>query len=159
MGTTRGLSASFLLLSLLACGSQNPEGSPSPKSVSAVPPQAPDTVPSWVLEDTSYTTSSPQYLKHTIGLAFHAETSRDDRQAAVDAVGGEVVGGWRHGDGKQGLYVVRVNDDDSAERLREMREKLRAMPQVKAAIYILAVSTSGPTGPGVPDAFDADSAR
>jgi hypothetical protein len=107
---------------------------------------APDTVPSWVLEDSSYTTISPQYLKHSIGVAFHAQTSQADRQAAVDAIGGEVVGGWRHGDGREGLYVVRVNDEDNEKVLRAMREKLRAMPQVKAAFPITMASTSAAEG-------------
>lgn len=148
MEKTQCFSGALVVIALLACGSSRwEEASPSPKSTSSVvPPLAPDTVPSWVLEDSSYTRVSPQYLRHTIGLAFHAETSREDRQAAVDAVDGKVVGGWRHGDGKQGLYLVRVNDD-GIERLREVRRNLEAMPQVKAAILIVATSRSNASGP------------
>ena len=80
----------------------------------------------------SYTTTSPRYLEHAIGVAFRDGISREDRQATVDAVGGEVIDGWRQGPHAEGIYLLRVDDGDNPERLREMRLKLRAMPQVKA---------------------------
>jgi hypothetical protein len=105
-----------------------------------VPAQAPDTVPGWALDMANYTQRSPKHLKHTIGVAFHETATQSERQAAIEAVGGEVVGGWNHG-GSEGLYLVRVKPDEGPE-LRALREQLRALPQVKAAIRILAISPS-----------------
>jgi hypothetical protein len=133
-------------ISLLACATQRPEGRPaaSPDRFPSVPAQAPDTVPGWFSDDTSYTQSGPRYLKHIAGIQFHPYASQEDRQAAIDSVGGRVVGGWRPSPKIEGFYAVHLPDGGEHARLLELLAKLRALPHVRAAITIVSLS-SGPT--------------
>jgi hypothetical protein len=125
---------------LWACAVQNQEGSRTSSTgrLLPVPSQAPDTVPRWFSDDSSYTASQPSYLKGIIGVAFHPNTSQEHRQAAIDSVEGRVVGGWRLTPGSDGLYAVQVDDHGSQVRHQQILERLRSLPQVKVAIPIEA---------------------
>lgn len=102
---------------------------------SGIPAVPADTMPSWTLHDTSYTTDAPGYLKHTIGVAFHGGATQQQREAAIASVEGTVIGGWNPAGSTEGLYAVQVSDTTSVEGLRANRLALRSLPQVQAAIY------------------------
>ena len=92
---TRYTAPLFVFVLVSACATQRAgDTQTSVRSTDPVPPEAPDTTPAWFNDDTSYTTS-PVHLKHMIGVTFRTGATQEERQAAIDAVGGKVVGGWR----------------------------------------------------------------
>jgi hypothetical protein len=82
------------------------------------------------------------YLRNVIRLYFEEGTPWERRQEAVDAIGGEVIGGHRMvADG--GLYLIRIKDDGTPRPLEEAIETLNSFP------YIASVGRFGhfPIGP------------
>ena len=74
-------------------------------------------------------------VRDRVWLRFRASASADERQAAVDAVHGTVLGGVRLGSGGDGVYYVAltVPDDSGAAPLLNALATLKAMPQVRRA--------------------------
>lgn len=112
--------------------------------VPALPPQA-DMSPSVAAE--IYATSNivqgdsvelGPYPRDLIRLWFKNTASQADRQAAVDSVNGEVVGGYRFNDG--GVYYVRIQHDGTAGPLHAAIDKLSALPQVRHAAPDLSLA-------------------
>jgi hypothetical protein len=126
----------FLSFCILACAKGTTDA-PAQRS-SSVPPQAPDTTPGWFHHDSNI---AGNYVKGVVGVIFHEGTSLADRQAAIDKVGGEVVGGWRFTPDREGIYAVKVDDGGDREKLLELMERLDALPQVKSATHVETVST------------------
>ena len=112
------------------------------RSPSTVPMQSPDTTPTWFDDDTNHTEFAPRYIKHVIGVRFHDGTSLKERQAAIDHVGGTVVGGYSTSPDAEGLYAVQVDDGGDPRKHQELLERLRALPQVRTAKELELVGTS-----------------
>jgi hypothetical protein len=74
---------------------------------------------------------SAAYPRNPVLLWFRPTATQRERQQAVDAVGGEVVGGIPLTRG--GVYFVWVRDDGTVGPLWTAIEKLRAMPPVQRA--------------------------
>src|SRR5215217_3800323 len=68
------------------------------------------------MQDSTFTSGS--FLRDIAAIRFKPGASQRERQAAVDLVGGTVVGGipWGNGDG---YYLVRVPGDGTARPLFE----------------------------------------
>jgi hypothetical protein len=134
---------SFLLLGLstLACarGSTNA----SPVRTFSVPAQAPDTTPGWLLHENN---TYGNYARGVVAVTFHEGTSLADRQAAIDKVRGEVIGGWRMILVKEGKYAVKVDDGGDPRKLDELIDQLSALPQVRLAtrVELVAASSEAP---------------
>jgi hypothetical protein len=136
-----GWSVSALVGALFAAGSaamaQPAEPRPDSLAVDAggywswtpapVPP--PDYVPRWMYADTNLVRRT---VKNVAVVLFRERASAAERQAAVDAVGGLVVGGARWF-GDDGAYLVRVPLGPGRPTLAEAVDRLNALPQVQSA--------------------------
>ncbi len=100
-----------------------------------VPLTAPDTVPAWVSAPKNLardTGASYQYYADIILVSFTPNATQTERQAAIDAVNGEVVGGQPMPTG-EGFYYVRLNARRRLEPLANAVTKLLSFPRVAAA--------------------------
>src|SRR6266550_6988645 len=100
-----------------------------------VPLSAPDTVPAWVSAPknlASDTGASYQYYADIILVRFTPNATQTERQAAIDAVNGEVVGGQPMPTG-EGFYYVRLNARRRLEPLANAVTTLLSFPRVAAA--------------------------
>lgn len=74
------------------------------------------------------------YLKHIVVVGFAAGTPRAQRQAAIDLIGGRVIGGARVYDGgSDGWYIVRVAGDSLMATVSAAITTLRTLPHVDVA--------------------------
>ena len=87
------------------------------------------------MEKSSSEWSAP-FPRNVVLLMFYEQTSRDEKQRAVDAVGGVVVGGGRLSKG--GYYYIRIQDDGTSAPLFRAIEKLMSFSQVRTATPVLA---------------------
>ncbi|HET7630866.1 MAG TPA: S8 family serine peptidase [Gemmatimonadaceae bacterium] len=135
----------------------------------AVPATAPDSEPQR-LYDPANRTSDPRwpgapFMRGIILMRFQTGAGQAERQAAVDSVQGEVVGGLPFGPG-EGMYLVQLPPDPTNDRMFAAMRTLNAMPQVSWAvpnqIYVGAATSLRPTdGAGMRRAdwrLDPDSA-
>lgn len=105
---------------------------PGEPRVPAVPP---DTTPAWVYADSMLTDDdsphmSGRFPRNVLWLDFYPGTTQEEKQAAIDYIGGEVVGGSSLTD----TYVVRVHDDGTTYPLFVALEKLKSLPQILSAL-------------------------
>lgn len=103
-----------------------------------VPTTAPDTVPAWVYAPenlVSDTGASYQYYADVIIVGFKPNATQADRQVAIDAVGGDVVGGHPMRPG-EGFYFVRLEAGRRLEPLARAVTKLWSLPQVASASLV-----------------------
>jgi hypothetical protein len=104
-----------------------------------VPALPPDSVPVAVWDKIhapeNIIRSSPEwgapFPRDLIVLAFKEDATQRERQQAVDAVGGEVIGG-EHID-RGGYYYVRIRSDGTADALFRAITKLKTFPTVDLA--------------------------
>jgi len=104
-----------------------------------VPALPPDSVPSALWDEIHapehIIPSSPEwgvpFPRNLIVLAFKEDATQTERQQAVDAVGGEVIGG-EHID-RGGYYYVRIRSDGTADALFRAITKLKTFPTVDLA--------------------------
>jgi hypothetical protein len=79
--------------------------------------------------------SSPEwgvpFSRDLIFLAFKEDATQSERQQAIDAVGGEVIGG-EHID-RGGYYYVRIRSDNTGDPLFRAITKLKTFPKVDLA--------------------------
>ncbi len=110
---------------------------PACASRASVPPLAPDTVAEDVLDSLGTTTETSRpgmrYVRNLLAARFDSTASQAQRQAAVDRVCGEVVGGDHSDGGVDGFYLVRLHDAESVSALDAAADALRHMPGVSAA--------------------------
>lgn len=104
-----------------------------------VPATAPDEIPAdlynnpdQILKNSPYFSLSDKVLKNVVSVRFQDGASMAMRQEAVDAVGGEVIGGQPF-PGMEGYYLIRVEDDGTGKQLSEAIDRLNATPGVAAA--------------------------
>jgi hypothetical protein len=106
------------------------------KGRQVVPARAPDTVPAWIYDDSSIVRVPDRrpdpFVKDLIAVLFAPSASQAQRQAAIDAVDGTVVGGARL-NGVDGLYLVSLPRDTTHSRLFQAMVTLKAMPGVVSA--------------------------
>jgi hypothetical protein len=104
-----------------------------------VPALPPDSVPSALWDEVhapeNIIPSSPEwgvpFPRNLIVLAFKEDATQTERQQAIDAVGGEVIGG-EHID-RGGYYYVRIRSDGTADALFRAITKLKTFPKVDLA--------------------------
>jgi hypothetical protein len=102
-----------------------------------VPARAPASAPGSLWDrahhyrDTVYITGT--YLRDIAVVLFSASATQAERQAAIDLVRGEVVGGRRFWNSDDGYYYVRILGRDYPRPLVEALPRLRALPQVLSA--------------------------
>jgi subtilisin family serine protease len=106
------------------------EGSVEVITAGIVPIPAPDYTPPWVYRDLSHY-DHLGISRKAIGVYFQRGASQAQRQAAIDRIGGEVVGGWR-GEIGDGMYLVRIDASSTADVL-DILSRIKAMPGVRAA--------------------------
>ena len=109
---------------------------------SVVPPQAPDTLPAWVMSGDSTVAffGVPEYrvVRNVVRVKFKAGTPQADRQAAIDAIDGEVIGGRPAPPNvAEGTYYVRIQGDDTGRAAVDAADYLEALPQVRNASFVL----------------------
>jgi hypothetical protein len=104
----------------------------------AVPPQVPDTF--LISDDSLASLHSPAravlshsrlrgpYPQSIVLVSFHSSASADERQAAVNVVNGEVIGGYG-----RTFYVVLIPPDASGNTLWSAISELEDLPQVEYA--------------------------
>lgn len=69
------------------------------------------------------------YPRNVVVVVFHRAATQGERQAAIDLVGGEVVGGYP----QSGIYLVKAPEDGTDAPLVSAIEKLSTLPQVASA--------------------------
>jgi hypothetical protein len=96
-----------------------------------VPTASPDSVPAWVYDESKLIGSGPNLRLRNIARIIFTETATpEERQAAVDAIGGQVVGGLKTLE-TDGHYFVRIPDDSTGARLSSSLTTLQGLPQVE----------------------------
>lgn len=120
-------------------------GKPSGETGWQVPELPPDSVPSGALADSIFAPenriSDPRLgsrvPRDIVFLSFVPDATQEQRQEAIDLVGGRVVGGVPVHPGA--WYIVRIPSDGTAEPLVQAIRALEGLPTVRAA-------TPHPTG-------------
>ncbi len=97
-----------------------------------VPLQPPDTVPAWFHDDTSYANGGNGNLKRVVSVLFRVGATQAERQAAIDATGGVIIGGKRLSSG-DGVYDLLISDDGSGTQMRQALQTLKSFSQVETA--------------------------
>lgn len=97
-----------------------------------VPPVAPDSIPSWIYADSNWVhgtsphMSGAEFINRVLAVEFEWDTPLEEKQAAIDLVGGRVIGGI----GTPSTYIIWVADDGSTDQLFEAAEILESLPSV-----------------------------
>lgn len=127
----------------VAAGCGGPSDAPGRRDgsrVEAVPNSRleapPDTIPTAIDAPSNLTMGPPRlpaaFVRNIVAVRFEPEASPEERAAAVNAVGGAVVGFSRLADG-DGFYFVQIPDDGTDEPLFAAIETLAAFPAVQWA--------------------------
>jgi hypothetical protein len=80
----------------------------------------------------SHPRGSGRYPRNVVQVAFRVDASPEERQAAIDAIKGEVVGGVRVGD-SDGYYYIRIPLNGTAAPVWQAVDVLNGLPQVEYA--------------------------
>ena len=103
--------------------------------VALVPP---DSVPHALFDSLGVISGAPlsngPYRKDIVVVEFRRGTSLGPRQAAIDSVGGEVVGGKLDADGRDGAYYILIRGGTTATLLNAVRI-LQRQPDVAVAYW------------------------
>lgn len=93
-----------------------------------VPALPPDSIPTWVLADSSIDGNG--YTKQLIEVLFQSSATQPERQAALQSVDGTVIGGLPMTSG-DGYYLVQVPDDGSGAQLDSAVVHMTMLPAVR----------------------------
>jgi len=110
---------------------------PRPAALPDVPAIPPDSEPVWLYADSNLTTEqgSGPFTRGVVNVRFQLSASRRERQAAIAAVHGVVVGGRRfHGGDGDGIYIIRLASTTTNADLFAAMDTFKRMPQVRYAI-------------------------
>lgn len=111
---------------------------------SAVPNSPPDTIASGLLDSLGVVgeagSATPGWYKGVAVVVFKTGASRTERQAAIQAVGGTVIGGFPF-PAAEGYYFVRIADTTLAG-IEGTADVLRRLPQVAFAGPAIADTVS-----------------
>lgn len=108
-----------------------------------VPAVAPDSIPQWVTAEANIVSDPARapvrYAADVIWVEFHPTATQQQRQDAVDAVDGEVIGGLNSGEG-EGQYLIRLRARGEFDPLARAVDFLSALPQVNVAMYHILIA-------------------
>lgn len=124
-------------------------------SETPVPATAPDFMPDWLDADANWLNDTPCFGKavgNAVIVTFCATATQEERQAAVDFVGGTVVGGMYGG--PDGSYIIKIADQPSGEALCSSLKALSALPQVEVANPLLPAAPALYQAPNDGPLFD-----
>jgi hypothetical protein len=101
----------------------------------SVPPVPPDSEPGYLYADSSLTRDArwpgAPFMRDVVLMRFAQRASQQERQAAVEAVHGTVIGGYPFPlPPKEGMYLIRLPRDTTNDRLFAAITVLKALPQV-----------------------------
>lgn len=97
----------------------------------AVPAEAPDTLPAWVQDDSSY---AGVWLKGVLTIEFSSTATAADREAIIMSIGGIVIGGVGSvGGGTEGEYYVLINGNPERAVVDSIAGSLESDIRVVAA--------------------------
>lgn len=105
-----------------------------------VPAEPPDSVPSNLQELAAPVQLADNHQVSTTLLmtTFHRDATQGQRQAAIEGVGGRVIGGIRIGE-TGGVYLVLVPGDSTLATIEALADSLQRFPGVReAGQYVLA---------------------
>ena len=124
-------------VTLPACGGRGRQ--PDARGWLRVPPTAPDTIIEDMYAESSIIRNteciSGAFLRDVIAVAFQPGATQEQRQAAIDMIGGRVIGGMAYAGG--GEYYVRIAGDSTGEAVTKAVELLETLPQVYVAWVII----------------------
>ena len=104
---------------------------PDPEDAAFV--AAPDSVPSWLLADSSFADATRytglRFVKNILRLQFRSEGTPAERRSAIGLVSGRAVGGYR----ATGTFLVQVADPGDGSGIERAAARLRALPFVVIA--------------------------
>lgn len=107
-----------------------------PEAHRSVPAVAPDSVPAGLYSASSLVEDpdlpGSRYVRDVVVVLFRSAATHSERLAAVAAVSGVVIGGYRTFGG-EGYYLVRVQGDTSVRSAKTAVATLRALGQVEEA--------------------------
>ncbi len=107
-----------------------------PEAHRSVPVVAPDSVPAGLYSASSLVEDpdlpGSRYVRDVVVVLFRSSATHSERLAAVAAVSGVVIGGYRTFGG-EGYYLVRVHGDTSVRSAKTAVTTLRALGQVEEA--------------------------
>ncbi|MGH7561578.1 MAG: hypothetical protein ACRENB_11245 [Gemmatimonadales bacterium] len=107
----------------------------------AIPAVAPDSTPAWFSHDSSWT--ADRTLKRILTVRFKAGVTLAAKKAALDSVGGLVVGGYHLSNDPDGVYYIYVPRAHTDSLLLVARATLYRQPSVRRAGFELNPSPSG----------------
>ncbi|MGQ0813249.1 MAG: S8 family peptidase, partial [Gemmatimonadota bacterium] len=103
------------------------------KASEPVPALAPDSIPSDLFAtEKLYDDGGPLFPRDIVLVRFALEASQSERQQAVDAIDGEVVGGIQTPP-DDGYYVIRISDHGTLGPLQRALSALGGMVSVRVA--------------------------
>ena len=77
-------------------------------------------------------------VRNLVSVKFKMGTPQAERQAAIDLVDGEVIGGrGAPPNVAEGTYYVRIAGDSTGRAAVEAADRLEALPQVRNASFVL----------------------
>jgi len=121
-----------LLCALLASGCAHPGFRGA-----LVPASAPDFLPDWIFSESNWVESPShipgKFVRDIVIVRFVAGASQKLRQAAVDAVGGRVIGGMPFV-GMEGAYYILLPTDPTNDRVFRAINTLESLPQIENAL-------------------------
>jgi hypothetical protein len=107
------------------------------KALPPVPALPPDSIPATLYADSNLVVNSTRlsgvFVRDVVDLLFVPGTPQSQRQAAVDQIQGQVIGGSPYPDG-DGYYLVKVPGDGTDGPVFAAIAQLKALPQVSVAI-------------------------
>jgi hypothetical protein len=114
-------------------------GTPDTISRARVTLVPPDSTPTALFDSLGTVAGSPlsagPYRRDIVMVEFELGTPLAMRQAAIDSVSGEVIGGKRQDDKQDGAYYVRIHGGNTAALLTAV-QTLQRQPQIAVAIWV-----------------------
>lgn len=104
------------------------------------PAVAPDSTPAWFQDDSSWAATG--MLRRVLMVNFEDGSSLAARKAAMDSIGGVVVGGLRPRPEWMGWYYIRVDSAVTEADLLILIEKLERQPGVHSAMLVVRGKTA-----------------
>lgn len=111
--------------------------------------EPPDSEPQWMYVPSNWATDSARwggrFTRDIVMLLFRQTATQSERQAAVEAVHGTVVGGKRLAESPGlGIYLLLLPHDPTNDRLFAAIDALRKLPNVRWAMpYSMMIGTGG----------------
>src|SRR5206468_2988728 len=109
------------------------------------PATAPDSVPAWLHNEANVVRNSERspfpFVKDVVVVLFAPSATQRQRQAAIDAVHGRVIGGVRL-NGTDGSYFVALPPDSTHARVFQAVAELKKIHSIVAAMpdYLIPAS-------------------